>query len=174
MYVSTINLSSSTQADTPEDQVKFWSTTHMNAVYSPDPTTENYTFCNATPSASLKQRVLGPSKYKVGVTYRLLFAKKHETAKTQEDDLMCFAVIPGDFRDGNDIEVKLGTWKRRKTTKESDPVNIIYHKSGEDNEEVANEWTEICMRITNKDVFDFFVPGQLYRVGIMPLTATEK
>ena len=177
MYVSAINATARTNSNTAEEDVQFWTVTHFNAVYSPDPTTENYSFSTATPSASCKVRRLGESKFKVGVTYRLLFTRKPADAEPHDDDLICYKADSGDYRGQDSLQIELGTWKQRWTAEFSDPVHSVWHgsRSGTDsnNQMMAAEWTEITMMVNNKAAWDFFEAGAAYRVAFMPVTLTE-
>jgi hypothetical protein len=58
-------------------------TAELSAVYSNDPSTENYSFTKATPVADLKLVIDNPSAigyFQPGAEYRLEFVRPRETA----------------------------------------------------------------------------------------------
>ena len=148
MYVTAINLSAINCNG--DENPAFHTTSHLSAVYSPDPSNENYSFSTATPSGSLKVKKIGESDFEIGKFYRLLFRQVESGQEENPTDLICNTSDTGDWKGSDCLYVQLN-----------------------DAAKGYSEFTELTLVVSNKEAWPFFVHGQRYVMAIMPVTATE-
>lgn len=149
MYVSAVNASHGLGAD----YTGVWA--HLNAVYSPDKSTENYSFSSATPNASAKvyyRKGEGSWDFSCGQFYRLYF----ERIDASESGVPSM----GDHVDATVLTCSVTAGSGHG----SSPSNsvLLFTRNQEGNR--TREIFRVEMTINNPSALAFFEQGGLYRV----------
>lgn len=134
LYVSAVN----SQSYSPGNPV--FHTAHLNAVYSPDPATENHSFWKATPNAQVKARTLDRDLFTTGEFYYLDFVADENGGAVVAE------AVPSDHQSGKSLQVRLSSF------------------NAEGEKGPFAEWTEVGMWIDNDAVFGFFELGKRYNL----------
>lgn len=155
MYVSALNASQGFGSD----YTGVWA--HLNAVYSPDKSTENYSFSSATPNASAKvyyRKGEGSCDFACGQFYRLYFERVQtsETGAPSMEDNVDAAVLH--------CNVSAGAGDG------SNPSNTVtlFTRNQEGNR--TKETFRVEMTINNPSALAFFEQNGLYRVAFEETT----
>lgn len=135
-YVSAQNISSSQPFDGQPTHLS--ATVKLNAAYSPDPNTENYSFWNATPSGTATLYLYGENAYD--------------------------AYKPGSFWYIDIWESEDGDWKIHKDERHEYNINVELRN----NPSAMYGGNVIELSITNKNAWSIFEKGKKYKVEFLP------
>ena len=135
-YVSAQNVSSTQPVE--GYKTNFSAVIKLNAAYSPDPTTENYSFWNATPNGN--------------ATIYLYGAENIEPYKA------------GSFWYIDIWEDEEGEWKIKKLEQHEYNINV---ELGDD-KAIMYGGNKIELGVTNKNAWSIFEEGKKYKVEFLP------
>ena len=135
-YVSAQNVSSTQPFEGQNTYLN--ATIKLNAAYSPDPNTENYSFWNATPSGSATLYLFGEEAFK---DYK-----------------------PGSFWYIDIWEDEDGKWKIAKHEEYEYNINVELS----DDAAAMYGGNKIELSVTNKNAWSIFEKGKKYKVEFLP------
>ncbi len=144
LYVSAVNQSSSTPGEASPQTI-----IHFNAVYSPDPQSENYSWSKATPSGTMKVSTRKDHDFRAGRTYRVYIEPKDGG-----DGVRTILERPNE----ESIRVRIETPKFEVV----DGVKT-YH----------GEWMEIELWVNNHHAWPTFTGSEQFKIVLMPCELTE-